>query len=282
VQLRGGILSEKQKLGVQLAVRSAPLMTGSAVHSNMRNFSPAKHIDSTKPKRQAVDRLVLKEPERQALMSKRLDGVDLDGSFGSRLTLTMDMSLSRFIKKHHDPADPYHLNEARGCHMWLSVFQGRDFPQHHHSASLAELGARRELLMAEARSLRWHVQPLLLGVRPHRRRYEQHGRTLQSGLWRGNQGFFSCIMCGHVPHIARGCHVRFPWMWLLPHDQRSSVTAAYEATPPVGRCTLQAFPTDQAIKRQQQAVLRVGDGGPRKHSVKTFLFSNAGSTYQVF
>jgi hypothetical protein len=60
-------------------------------------------------------------------------------------------------------------------------------------------------------------------------------------------------------------------MWLLPHDQRSSVTAA-----------LQAFPTEQAIERQQQAVLRVGDGGPRKHSVKTFLFSNAGSTYQVF
>ena len=67
VQLRGGILSEKQKLGVQLAVRSAPLMTGSAVHASMKNFSPAKHTDSTKQKRQAVERLVRKK--RKVLMS---------------------------------------------------------------------------------------------------------------------------------------------------------------------------------------------------------------------
>jgi hypothetical protein len=85
VQLRGGILSDKQKLGVQLAVRSAPLMTSSAVHASMKNFSPAKHIYSTKQKRQAVDRLVRKE--RKALMAKLVDGVELDGSLGSMLTL---------------------------------------------------------------------------------------------------------------------------------------------------------------------------------------------------
>jgi hypothetical protein len=90
VKLRGGIQSEKQKLGVQLAVQSTPIMTGSPVHDGMKNFSPLKHIDSTKQKRQAVDCLVWKE--RKALMSKRVDGVDLDGSFGSMLTLAMDMS----------------------------------------------------------------------------------------------------------------------------------------------------------------------------------------------
>jgi hypothetical protein len=56
-------------------------MTGSAAHASMKNFSLAKHIDSTKQKRQAVDRLVWKE--RKALMSKRVDGVELEGSFGS-------------------------------------------------------------------------------------------------------------------------------------------------------------------------------------------------------
>jgi hypothetical protein len=84
-------------------------MTCSAVHASMKNFSPAKHIDITKQKRQAVDRLARKE--RKALISKRVDGVDLDGSFkfGSMLTLAMDMrlmSLSRLIQKHNDPADP--------------------------------------------------------------------------------------------------------------------------------------------------------------------------------
>jgi uncharacterized protein len=41
MQLKGSILSEKQNFGVQWAVRSAPLMTGSAVHANMKNFSLA-------------------------------------------------------------------------------------------------------------------------------------------------------------------------------------------------------------------------------------------------
>jgi hypothetical protein len=44
-------------------------------------------------------------------MSEQVDGVELDGSFGSMLTLAMDMSLSQFIQKQNDPADPYRLNE---------------------------------------------------------------------------------------------------------------------------------------------------------------------------
>jgi hypothetical protein len=69
VKLRDLILSEKQKLGAQLAIRSAPLMTCSAVHADMKNFSPAKHIDSTKQKRQAVNRLVWKALGSRALTS---------------------------------------------------------------------------------------------------------------------------------------------------------------------------------------------------------------------
>ncbi len=59
--------------------------------------------------RGAVNRLVSKECSQ--LLADRVHGVDIDGTRGAMLTLAMNLSLSKFISKHNDPNDAYHLDQ---------------------------------------------------------------------------------------------------------------------------------------------------------------------------
>ena len=43
-------------------------------------------------------------------MAGRTPGVLLDGSEGSMIELAESLSLQRFVDRHNDPADSYHLN----------------------------------------------------------------------------------------------------------------------------------------------------------------------------
>ena len=104
-----GILSVKQRNAVIGAVKAAPLSTGAAVHSNLKNRSPGNHVRSDKRSFRAVDRLV--SNTRRELMAGRVDGVDIDGSEGSMVQLAESLSLKRFIERHNDRDDPFHLDE---------------------------------------------------------------------------------------------------------------------------------------------------------------------------
>jgi hypothetical protein len=54
-------------------------------------------------------------------MADRIPGVLLDGSEGSMIELAESLSLQRFIDRHNDPHDPYHLHphEAVCCVRFL-------------------------------------------------------------------------------------------------------------------------------------------------------------------
>ena len=52
-----GILNVRQRNAVINSVKSAPLAAGSAVQSNLKNFSPGKRVASDQRSRGAVDRL---------------------------------------------------------------------------------------------------------------------------------------------------------------------------------------------------------------------------------
>jgi hypothetical protein len=104
-----GLLSVKQRAAVEAAVKYQPLMVGSQVHANLKNFSPGKHVPNDKRSTAAVNRLVCKE--RKGLMADHIPGIIVDGPNGAMVQLAQSISLARFIKKHNDPTDPYHLDE---------------------------------------------------------------------------------------------------------------------------------------------------------------------------
>ena len=105
-----GILSPKQRTAVIAAVKSAPMAGSSAVLLNLKNFSPGKHVGHDARSVEAVRRLVSKT--REEVMADRIEeGVELDGSEGSMTQLSESLSLERFIARHNDPDDPYHMDE---------------------------------------------------------------------------------------------------------------------------------------------------------------------------
>ncbi len=58
-----GLLTVKQQHAIRTALKCAPLQSGSAVHSNLKNFSPGRHVptDRRSMNLKAVSRMVLKE-----------------------------------------------------------------------------------------------------------------------------------------------------------------------------------------------------------------------------
>ena len=104
-----GILTVKQLAAVEASVRSAPLAVGSQVHANLKNFSPGKHVASDRKSQAAVNRLVRKK--RKELMAARILGINLDDTEGAMVRLAQSLSLSRHIKSHNNPDDPYHMDE---------------------------------------------------------------------------------------------------------------------------------------------------------------------------
>ena len=103
-----GILSVKQQHAIDTAVRSSPLMTGSTVHANLKNFSPGRQVPTERRSMEAVNRLVRKQ--RKSLMAARIPGQSIDGSEGSMTKLAKSLSLKTALKRHNDPEDEYHMD----------------------------------------------------------------------------------------------------------------------------------------------------------------------------
>ena len=109
LRISTGILCVKQRSAVVNAVKSCPMTTGNAVHSNLWNFSTDKRVPCDVKSMKAVNRLVTKT--RVNLMRDRIDGAEIDGSEGSMNQLAETLSLLRFIEWHNDPSVNFHLDE---------------------------------------------------------------------------------------------------------------------------------------------------------------------------
>ena len=103
-----GILSVKQQHAIDTSVRSSPLMTGSTVHANLKNFSPGRQVPTERRSMEAVNRLVRRQ--RKLLMAARIPGQSIDGSEGSMTKLAKSLSLKTALKRHNDPEDEYHMD----------------------------------------------------------------------------------------------------------------------------------------------------------------------------
>ena len=109
LRISTGILCVKQRSAVVNAVKSCPMTTGNAVHSNLWNFSTDKRVPCDVKSMKAVNRLVSKT--RVNIMGDRVDGADIDGSEGSMNQLDETLSLLQFIEWHNDSFVFFHLDE---------------------------------------------------------------------------------------------------------------------------------------------------------------------------
>ena len=104
-----GILNPKQRGAVVRAVSAAPLAVGSQVISNLQNFSPGKQVPFDMRSRKAVNRLV--RQTGNDIMTECVPGIKLDGSEGSMSQLAESLSLVKFLERHSDPANSFHMTE---------------------------------------------------------------------------------------------------------------------------------------------------------------------------
>mmetsp|Transcript_33861 Transcript_33861/g.71031 ORF Transcript_33861/g.71031 Transcript_33861/m.71031 type:complete len:198 (-) Transcript_33861:1976-2569(-) len=106
-----GNLSPKQRAAVIADVKASPVAAAAAVQLNLRMFSLGKRVASDLRSSAAVNRLVKKTLRK--IMEERVPGIEIDGSeaLGSMTLLAEWHSLQRFIGRHNDPADPYHMDE---------------------------------------------------------------------------------------------------------------------------------------------------------------------------
>jgi hypothetical protein len=102
-----GILSPKQCSAIDRSIKASPLSGPTEVLLNLKNLSPGKRVAHDARSTGAVGRLVRKA--RSEVMASRTPGVLLDGSEGSMIELAESLSLQRFLDRHNDPDDPYHL-----------------------------------------------------------------------------------------------------------------------------------------------------------------------------
>jgi hypothetical protein len=103
-----GLLTVKQQHAIRTAVRCAPLQSGGAVHANLKNFSPGRHVPTDRRSMEAVSRLV--RQERKELMAERVPGLKIDGSEGTMTKLAMSLSLKTAIERHNNKDDEYHMD----------------------------------------------------------------------------------------------------------------------------------------------------------------------------
>ena len=103
-----GLLTVKQQHAIRTAVRCAPLQSGGAVHANLKNFSPGRHVPTDRRSMEAVSRLV--RQSRKELMAERVPGLKIDGSEGTMTKLAMSLSLKTAIERHNNKDDEYHMD----------------------------------------------------------------------------------------------------------------------------------------------------------------------------
>jgi hypothetical protein len=104
-----GILTVKQRGAVERVARATPLAIGTQVHASLQNFSPGLRVPFDQRSRKTVDRLVRRT--RQKVMAERVGGIALNCSEGKLNELAESLSLVKFLERHNDPADPFHMDE---------------------------------------------------------------------------------------------------------------------------------------------------------------------------
>jgi hypothetical protein len=102
-------LTDKQRLGIQEAVRVCPMQVGSVLVDRSKKFSPSKRILVSDKNVRAASRLVRRE-RQEVLSGDLLEGITIDGSNGAMTQVCEALSLPRLIARHNDPHDAFHLD----------------------------------------------------------------------------------------------------------------------------------------------------------------------------
>ena len=177
-----GLLTVKQQHAIRTAVRSAPLQSGGAVHANLKNFSPGRHVPTDRRSMEAVARRVRKE--RKELMAERVPGQKIDGSEGAMTKLAMALSLKTAIERHNDPNDDYHMDAHQVVCCGYQFKDGVRLMVLSTPSLIANMARAIECgwhcIMADCRPLGRRVRLVQQGLRPACLRLEQDGRALQS------------------------------------------------------------------------------------------------------
>jgi hypothetical protein len=108
--------------------RATPLAVGTQVHASLQNFSPGRRVPFDQRSRKAVDRLVRRT--RQKVMAERVGGIALNGSESKTNELAESLCLVKFLERHNDPADPFHMDEHQTVcvgRQWSSIQGWRHF-----------------------------------------------------------------------------------------------------------------------------------------------------------
>jgi hypothetical protein len=124
----------------------------------LQNFSPGKHVPFDHRSRGALNRLVRRT--RSEIMTSQVPcpGIKLDGSEGSMNQLIESLSLVKFIERHNDPTDSFHMTEHQVVSVGHQFSDGVNFMCAHDTASAGQYGACSQLLQSKtgvARNLCW-------------------------------------------------------------------------------------------------------------------------------
>ena len=94
---RSAYLKIVQQDVIHDAVRVQPLATGTSLRRNLKNISPQQQVSPELKK--SIQRLVIKE--KVSVMAQELDGVKMDGSYGSIAVLAQAKSFVDKVKAHN-------------------------------------------------------------------------------------------------------------------------------------------------------------------------------------
>jgi len=142
-------LGWKQINAIAAAVRVAPNQTASSIRRNLGNFaSPTKEV--TPQFLPSVRRLVSKV--RDDITKVNLNGIEVDGSYGSLTELCKAIDFRKAVKRHNDPDVPYHID------MFETVCIGHDIDAGSNVLFMALTNIWMLCEIARIRNSNWALQ----------------------------------------------------------------------------------------------------------------------------
>jgi hypothetical protein len=143
------ILSWRQTNAIAAAVRTAPHQSAASIRRNLVNLeSPTKIVE---PKMLAKVRRVVRK-ERDHLTTCNLNGVHVDGSYGSLTEFCRAIKFSTLIEQHNDPAVDFHLD------FFQTVCIGSDIDAQTNTIFIALTNVWMLCEIARVRNSKWALQ----------------------------------------------------------------------------------------------------------------------------
>ena len=143
------ILSWRQTNAIAAAVRLAPHQSASSIRRNLVNLeSPSKVVE---PKMLSKVRRIVRK-ERDHLTTCNLNGVQVDGSYGSLTELCKAIKFNTMIERHNDPAVDFHMD------FFQTVCIGSDIDAQTNTIFIALTNVWMLCEIARVRNSKWALQ----------------------------------------------------------------------------------------------------------------------------